>query len=376
MKTRKLGKTNLEISIMGLGGFHLIELTEKNAIEIIQFYLDHGGNYLETAEGYGSGNSETKIGKVAKNKRKEFILASKTINRSKQELLSSLDGSLKRLQTDFVDIYFIHELGRHEFIERISGPNGALEGLEEAKQSGKIRFTAFSSHVSPEVALRALTIYPFDVIMIPLNYFDRFHFPTWESQVIPAALENKIGLLTMKVFADGFLWKSWENALRYTLSLPVSSVVIGANTMEYLQKDIQFIDSLEGMSEGEKENLYIKAPELGQYVCRQCGKCLPCPEKIDIPRIFLLEGQWDRQMADGVVREPGEYALRDRLRFWFGNQDYAQEGYKRVDPSALACNECSECIPRCPYHLPIIEKLKIAHQKLTDTRPPVSIRII
>ena len=180
----------------------------------------------------------------------------------------------------------------------------------------------------------------------------------------------------MKVFADGLLWKNWENALRYTLSLSISSAIIGANTLEYLEKDIQFINTIQAMSEKEKEQLFLKASELGQYVCRQCDKCLPCPEKINIPWIFALEGQWDRQLADGVVRDPGEYALRDRLRFWFGNQDYAQEAYKKVDPKALACSECGECIPRCPYHLPIIEKLKIAHDKLTDTRPPVKIRII
>lgn len=376
MQRRKLGKTNMDISLMGLGGFHLIELSEKNALEIINRYLDRGGNYLETAAGYGFGNSEMKIGKVAKNRRHEFILATKSIERKKKELLSSLDESLKRLQTDSIDIFFLHEFGRHEFVDAASGPDGALEGLEEAKRLGKIRFTAFSSHTAPEVALRALNLFPFDVIMIPLNYFDRFNFPTWESQVIPAALEKNIGLLAMKVFADGFLWKNWENALRYTLSLPISSVVIGANTLEYLEKDIEVINTFKVMNEKEKELLFFNAPELGQYVCRQCDKCLPCPEKIDIPRIFLLEGQWDRQLADGVVRDPGEYALRDRLRFWFGNQDYAQEAYNKVNPNALSCTECGECIPRCPYHLPIIEKLKIVHEKLTDTRPPVKIRII
>lgn len=228
MQKRKLGKTNLDISVMGLGGFHLIELSEKNALEIINRYLDRGGNYLETAAGYGFGNSELKIGKVAKNRRQEFILASKSIERKKKELLASIDESLKRLQTDSIDIFFLHEFGRHEFVDIASGPNGALEGLEEAKRLGKIRFTAFSSHTGPEVALRALNSYPFDVIMIPLNFFDRFNFPAWESQVIPAALEKNVGLLAMKVFADGLLWKNWENALRYTLSLSISSAIIGA----------------------------------------------------------------------------------------------------------------------------------------------------
>jgi len=376
MKKRKLGKTGLETSLLGLGGFHLIELTESDAIEIINKYLDQGGNYLETAESYGHGNSEQKIGKVIKKRRHDCILASKSTNRTKKELLCSIESSLKRLQTDTIDIFFLHEVGRHEVIDSITVPGGALEGLEAAKRDGKIRFTAFSSHVAPEVTLRALVSYPFDVIMIPLNYYDRFNFPAWESEVVPMALEQGIGLLAMKPFADGLLWKNWEKALRYTLSLPVSAVVLGANTKEYLCNDIQLANSFQPMSETEKGALFLEAPELGQYVCRLCGKCLPCPENIDIPLLFELEGQWDRQMADGIVRDPGEYALRDRLRFWFGNQDYAQYAYAKVHPNALACNECGECIPRCPYGLQIIDKLRIAHQKLTDTRPPVNIRII
>ena len=229
---------------------------------------------------------------------------------------------------------------------------------------------AFSNHVTPEVAEKALQSYPFDALMIPLNYFDRFNFPGWEEKVIPLAQEKKVGVLAMKPFADGFLWRSFEQALRYTLSLPVSCVVLGANTEEYLRKDLAIVESFVPMGEEEKERWFGEAPELGNYVCRQCGECLPCPQGIDIPRIFLLEGQYDRQMQDGVVRDPAEYALRDRLRFWFGNQDYAQEAYSKLSENALSCNRCGECEKRCPYDIAIIRKLNIAHTKLTDRRPP------
>lgn len=375
MKRRKLGQTDLELSLMGLGGFHLVELLFEDAVRLVNRYLDLGGNYLETAESYGHGDSERKIGAVLKTRRGECVVATKSRSRTAKEIVQSIDGSLRRLQTDWIDLFFIHEFNRYEVLDEVSAPGGALEGIEAAKKAGKIRYVAFSNHVTPEVAEKALELYPFDALMIPLNYFDRFHFPGWEERVIPLAQSKGAGVLAMKVFADGFLWRNTEAALRYTLSLPVSCLVLGANTEAYLEKDMVLVEQLAPMSEAEKERWFFEAPELGQYVCRQCGKCLPCPQGVDIPRVFLLEGQYDRQMKDDLVRDPAEYALRDRLRFWFGNQDYAQKLYASLVPSALACNRCGECEPRCPYGLPIMRKLTIAHEKLTDHRPPGYTRI-
>jgi len=375
MERRRLGKTDLLLSLFGLGGFHLVELFRDDAVRLVHLYLDLGGNYIETAESYGHGDSEAKIGEVLKTRRHECFVATKSQKRTKTEILQSLEESLRRLNTDHVDLFFIHELNRFETLEAITTPGGALEGLERAKREGKVRYVAFSSHVTPEVAVKALEVYPFDALMIPLNYFDRFNFPGWETEVLPLARTRDVGVLAMKVFADGFLWRHPEEALRYVLSLPVSCLVLGANTEEYLRKDFALLERLTPMSESEKEEWFAKAPELGRYVCRQCGKCLPCPEGIDIPRIFLLEGQYDRQMKDDLIRDPAEYALRDRLRFWFGNQDYAQREYAQLSPDASACTRCGVCEERCPYGLPVVKKLAIAHGKLTDRRPPGYTRI-
>ncbi|HPZ40514.1 MAG TPA: aldo/keto reductase, partial [Candidatus Atribacteria bacterium] len=144
MEKRKLGSTGFSISLLGLGGFHLVELPEKEALRIVNLYLDQGGNYLETAESYGSGNSEEKIGKVAKVRRNDFILATKSAQRSKEGITRALEGSLRRLNTSEVDIFFIHGLNRFEELDEISSSQGALEGVEKAKKEGKIRFVAFS----------------------------------------------------------------------------------------------------------------------------------------------------------------------------------------------------------------------------------------
>ena len=119
------------------------------------------------------------------------------------------------------------------------------------------------------------------------------------------------------------------------------------------------------MSDQERETLYAEAPELGDYVCRLCDKCLPCPEGIDIPGIFALEGVYDRQIWDGVVRDPGDYWLRQTLRFWFMNEARARAAYREVEVQADACTDCGQCEPRCPYGLPIVSKLDHAHYKLT-----------
>ncbi len=117
----------------------------------------------------------------------------------------------------------------------------------------------------------------------------------------------------------------------------------------------------------EREDLFCNAPELGTYVCRQCGKCLPCPEGIDIPGVFLLEGYYDRQMWDGIARDVGDYALRHRLRFWFGDQDKARAQYAEVRVKAESCTACGDCEPRCPYGLGIIDKLRLAQYKLAGS---------
>jgi len=363
MQRRKLGKTNEDVSILGLGGFHLVEISTKDAVWLVNRYLDEGGNYVEVAPSYGNGESEIKIGKVMKNRREECLLASKCHLQEEDKAIELLDESLMRLRTDHLDLGFMHAVNTYEDWARVNSPRGALRAAERAKKEGKIRYIAISGH-RPEVLIDAIKDYPFDAVMGVINYYDKFNFPLIEDVLIPLAKEKNMGIIAMKALADGFLWKSAENAFRYTLSLPVTTVVAGFNTKEMLEKDLRIFNSFTPMSEEEKENLFRNAPELGNYVCRLCGKCLPCPENIDIPKIFNLEGYYDRQMLYGEIKDPADYALRDRLRFWFDNENLARERYKKLKVKATACTKCGECEPRCPYNIPIIEKLKIADYKL------------
>jgi len=363
MQKRKLGKTGEEVSILGIGGFHLVEISTQNAANIINRYLDEGGNYVETAPGYGNGESEIKVGKALKGRREECLLTSKTHLREKKQAKGMLNESLKHLQTDHLDFWFMHAVNTDEDWARVNSSQGALRAAEEAKKEGKIRYIGISGH-RPEVLIKAIREYSFDVVMAVINYYDRFNFPLIEEELMPVTREKGTGILVMKALADGFLWMSIENAFRYALSLPVSTIVAGINNMDMLERDLKIFNSFVPMSEEEKEVLFRDAPELGSYVCRLCDECLPCPEGIDIPRIFNLEGYYDRQMFIGEVKSATDYAMRERFRFWFGNEDLARERYKMVRVKATACTNCGECEPRCPYHIPIRQKLRIADYKL------------
>jgi len=360
-----LGKTGEKLSMLGLGGFHLLEISDKDAVQIINTYLDEGGNYIETAAQYGDGESERKVGLVMKERRDDCFLTTKCYLREREAALMCIHDSLKHLHTDRVDLLIFHHVQTDEDLDQIIGPGGALEAVTAAKKQGKIRFIGISGHGVPDVLMRALREYSFDAVMTGFNFFDRFNFPETETKLIPLAEEKKAGIIGMKAFADGLLWEYPEESLRYALSLPVATLAAGFNTMEMLKTDLQIVNHFKPMSEDEKEHLFTHNPLLGNYVCRLCGKCLPCPEGIDIPEIFKYEGWYDRQMRDQVVRSAPDFALRDRLRFWFENMERAREAYRTLKKGADTCTECGECVPKCPYRLDIIAKLKITHYKLT-----------
>lgn len=367
MERRVLGKTGLSASVIGFGCWHILEISSMEAEKLILYYLDRGGNYIDTADSYGNGESEIKVGRAISGRRSEVILATKTDARDKGGCLASIDTSLRRLNTDYIDVYIVHAVASMGELDRILGPSGAMEGIVKAREEGKVRFIGISMHGQPDTLIAALRSYPFDIVMPTLNYFDRFNFPEIEQELLPLAMKNNVAVVAMKPLADGFLWRSPKEAFRYVMSLPVSVVLTGMNTMEMVRTDLDLADNFSPLTGEERERIYALAPELGTYVCRQCGKCLPCSQGIDIPYIFRLEGYYDRQMRDGVIRNPEEYALREHYRFWYGNSELAQELYTSVAIKGDSCNSCGECASRCPYGIDIVRKLKIAHHKLMGT---------
>jgi uncharacterized protein len=366
MQKRRLGKTGLELSVLGFGGFHLVEIDTAEAAHLLGAYLDAGGNYLETAASYGDGISETKIGRTVSHRRGDFFLATKSTQRTRERFAAELEQSLRNLNTDHVDVVFIHALQRMEEAEQVLAPGGALEAAAAAKKSGKARFIAVSFHGRPDAGLYALERFPFDVLMTGFNYFDRFNYPSVEGRLLPTCQEKGVGVLAMKSLADGYLYRSPVPALRYALSLPITTVVAGINSRQMLEGDLRLVSGFKPMTDKEKEKLYRTAPELGDYVCRLCGKCKV--DGFDPQSVFLLEGLYDRQMDDMRVTDTALYALRERLKVWFQQQDTARDEYAKLPQKVDPARSYAELSRLCPYGIDIDRKLKIAHAKLSKER--------
>ena len=370
MEKRPLGATGEDVSILGIGGFHLLEISHTLAGLILNRYLDAGGNYLETSAHYGAGASEAKIGRLAAHRRDEYLLATKARARDRKGAMELLEQSLKRLRTDHVDVWFMHSVNSEDEAAQILAPGGALEAAEQAKREGKVRFVALSNHGRPSGALAALGQYPFDALMLSINYYDHFNFPEIAARALPLARENGVGVMVMKAVADGYLWRSAGVALRWALGQPVSHVVVGVNSTEMLDQDLAFAANFRPLSAEETDNLYATAPEYRGYVCRQCPTCQACPaspanDTPPLKRLFELEGWYDRQMWDGVMVDPADYALRVRLGKWYGQQEMARAAYAREGLNIDPQRDAAKVTGPCRYGLDIPRKMKIAVGKLT-----------
>ncbi len=363
MEYRALGQTGMNVSILGFGGFHLLEIPVKEAGNLLNGYLDAGGNYLETAASYGDGESERKIGRSVMRRRDDFILVSKTGMRDAKGAADQIDRSLTNLGTDHLDGLLMHGVPSVEELDKILAPGGAYEAALAAKQAGKIRFIGISMHGWPGALIEALRRDKFQAVMSTINYYDRCNFPTIEGELVPLARKKGAGIILMKPIADGYLYRSAPSAFRYAFSRPVSVVVAGINSEKMLRDDLQYAECYSPMAETEEQLLLETAIELGDYVCRQCGRCA-CPKGVQIQEVFAAEGLYDRQMARGVVADTAQYALMERLRFWFGQKALGSSKYAGIPGGIAACDGCGQCLPLCPYGIDIPEKLYLADYKL------------
>lgn len=239
---KPLGKTGLQASALGLGGFHLGAADQKEAVEIVARALDAGVNFFDNAWEYHEGESEVRLGAALKGKRDQAILMTKvcTHGRGKDVAMRMLEESLSRLQTDHLDIWQIHEVVYYNDPDLIFAPGGAAEALLLAKQQGKVRFIGFTGHKDPAIHLKMLSHdFPFDTVQMPLNCFDA-SFRSFEKQVLPEANRRGIAVLGMKslggsgeMVANGAITP--EEGLRYAMSLPVATTISGIDSLYVLE---------------------------------------------------------------------------------------------------------------------------------------------
>jgi uncharacterized protein len=260
LPSRTLGRTGAKVSILafGCGSRFLMYKEEDSATAILNHAIDVGITYLDTAYAYGDGESETRVGKVMATRRKEVWLATKIPDRTRDEFLRRLEASLKRLQTDHVDLVHIHSLGQAEDLEKIEAPNGALKGLMEAREQKMARFAGMTSHTNGEVMRKAIERHDLDCVQMALNASGNGRF---EELALPAANAKNLGVIAMKVTGQEFLVgegpgkADMSSLLRYSMSLPVTTAVVGMPKPEMLAHNVETARSFSPLNDLERDRL-------------------------------------------------------------------------------------------------------------------------
>jgi predicted aldo/keto reductase-like oxidoreductase len=328
LERKRFGNTDLKISKIAMGGIPIMRLNKEDAVKLIRDIINMGINFIDTANGYG--DSEEKIGEAIKIfKRNNLVLASKSAARDKKTILSHIDFSLKRLGTDYIDIYQLHGVSDKENFEKVMSSKGAYEGLEDAVSNGKIRYYAFSSH-NPKIAEKMMNTEKFQVAQFPLNFIDTEP----EKKLIPLARELNIGFIAMKPMGGGLL-EDADLAFRYLAQFEEIIPDPGIEKIEEMEQIINIVKNPRPLMEKEKQKIKRIKKEFGSSWCHRCGYCEPCPEGIPISSVLITQSAIKRVDYDSVVN-------------W----------WEKVIEKACDCTECRECIEKCPYDLDIPALLK------------------
>ena len=263
---RALGRTGEQLTIIGEGGarFQLVSFEEGKAV--VRRAYDLGINYFDMARGYADGRAEDVYGAVIPEFRKSIFLTTKSLQRTRRGAESDLETSLKKLKTDYIDLWQMHMVNKLQDIERIFAPGGAFEAFEAAKKAGKCRYIGWTNCRDPEVHVAMLQYASrFDTVLMPLHVADTVFSSSpgmsFEKTALPAALEHKLGILGIKVFGNAFLLRTFSvsDCLRYSLSLPVTAVPLGFCTIGQLEDDVRVAQNFKPFNEEQMKALRAKA---------------------------------------------------------------------------------------------------------------------
>jgi len=272
---RTLGKTGEKVSMYSLGGQATLEeaFGHDKAIDIINRAIDLGINYIDTSAYYGTserGTSERYIGEVMETRRDEVFLATKTFARTYDGAMSDLEKSLNNLKTDKIDLWQIHSISASENIDRIFSNEGCLKAFEEARDQGIVRFLGITGHHSPTPVKELIDRYPFDTVLLALNAADKY-YRSFIENVLSTAIEKRIGVIGMKVPARGRIFDKggiidMKEAMSYTLSLPVSTIIVGIGEIIELEENIEIAKEFVQLSTDEMLAIEKKAEPHYEYL--------------------------------------------------------------------------------------------------------------
>ena len=259
LPTRMLGATGCQVSVLALGGVRYNERDDAHAAAVVNRALDLGINYIDTAHTYGE--SERKIGLVMRERRDQVFLATKTNCRDRAGARREIEESLRRLQTDRIDLIQVHDLADEVQLAQMMGPGGALRAMEEYVAAGQVRFIGVTGHRNPEVLVRALEEYPFDALLVALGAMHAAVRPFYET-VMPAARRRGVGVIAMKVMAHGWFGpeRMAGQALRFGLGLEgVATALVGMDDVPQLEQNVQVARECRPLSDAERDALLERA---------------------------------------------------------------------------------------------------------------------
>lgn len=326
----KLGRTNLEVATVSFGGIPIQRDGVENTVKIIDSLIECGMNYIDTARAYTV--SEKYLGEALLGRRNQFILATKSMDRTYEGMKSDIDSSLKDLKTDYIDVYQVHNVKDFEY-DNLFSHSGAYRALVEAKEDGKIGFIGVTIHSVDSLKI-VVEKYPldFDTVMFPFNIVE-----LQGKELLLKAQELGIGTISMKPLAGGNI-DDYMLAIKFILADGCCDITIpGMGNVDEVIKNANAWNSAGPLSDDEQLEVIKLREELGENFCRRCGYCMPCSVGIDIPSNFLM---------------------KNYLNKYEGLQNWAKSRYASFAIKAKDCVKCGKCEPKCPYNLPIIKMLE------------------
>jgi len=351
LEKRRLGKTELYVTVFGFGCIKFPHISAKQASAALDRAIDLGVNFIDTARGYG--DSEQKIGPVLKRRRDQIYIATKTGQRTAKGAARELDTSLKNLQTDCLDLYQAHWVCYDSVYEEVIGPGGALETFRKAKEQGKIRHYGITMHRDHTAIRRAIESDLFETIMLAYNPLDEEGVGF---DLIPLAAKHDMGIIIMKPLSGGVLVSPpgapkvdgldpvVAGTLRAIVTNPhITTVIPGMISVEQVSENYQAITTADTYDEAARRALFEKIAALKKelrygQLCLGCGYCLPCSQDIEIPRVFR--------------------ALYMHRQYPEDQRSMGTELYDSLGMPADACAGCGECVTRCPAGIDIPERMK------------------
>lgn len=327
MKYVTLGKTGLKVSRLGFGGIPIQRIDAEGTVKLFDSLIEHGINFIDTARGYTV--SEGYIGEAIRGRRDKFVIATKSMARTREAMATDIETSLSLLGTDYIDLYQVHNANPDQ-LRTVMGEGGALEALYEAKAAGNIGHIGLTSH-SVEAFKLALELDWVETFMFPYNIVENEVEP-----LIEECAKRGIGFIAMKPLAGGAIDDA-RLALRYISANPSLAVALpGMYSDEEVTMNNNAVNDESPLSESEQRGIERIRAILGGNFCRRCGYCAPCTAGINIPLVFLFDGYYTR----------------------YGLTDWAKSRYDSLDVKASACIDCGACESRCPYELPIRKMLR------------------